>query len=243
MYGPIPASAGESVPVVGRRHGAYPRERGGISCQRCPMRLDMGLSPRARGNRAILQDEGHVMGLSPRARGNPDDQDAACQGPIPASAGESSESAAVRFEGPIPASAGESLRLADGPIIERNRWQRPIPASAGETRASLGPPRGHGPIPASAGETTALGIAQGGRGLSPRARGESFCNERGGNDGLDADRRSQGLSPRARGKQRLPRADPGGLSPRARGKRYATKAQRTFRGLSPRARGKRRTEW
>ncbi len=72
--GPIPASAGE--PLVVERgelaQGAYPRERGGTTTIDSLAAGDLGLSPRARGNREAHGGRVRVQGPIPASAGEPD---------------------------------------------------------------------------------------------------------------------------------------------------------------------------
>ena len=71
--GSIPAGAGEPKLILRRRHPAGSIPAGEPQTSPCPPGWDVGLSPRARGNRRDAPRSPsalHSAGLSPRARGN-----------------------------------------------------------------------------------------------------------------------------------------------------------------------------
>ena len=71
--GPIPAGAGEPTPrrIGCPRPWAYPRGRGGTWLSCCRLAKLPGLSPRARGNLAVLLSSGQAAGPIPAGAGEP----------------------------------------------------------------------------------------------------------------------------------------------------------------------------
>ena len=132
--GPIPASAGETVASdkLIRGIGAYPRERGGNPRIGVAKPAPKGLSPRARGKH----------NFNPRAR--------PCDGPIPASAGET-------FIIALRIGCVWAYPRERGGNFETGRKSAPIAGLSPRARGKPNVPSWcsllKGPIPASAGET------------------------------------------------------------------------------------------
>ena len=213
LPGSIPANAGEtSAPHrSGRRHGVYPRERGGDS--------------------VVLLKPAQVGGLSPRTRGRPVRGVALVvrDGSIPANAGETNRLLFLRSTArvyprerggdsrwePLPYLAeGLSPRTRGRRLLLRPRHDQPgsIPANAGETPAAP-------PLPAL-----------------PRV----YPRERGGDCRPRSKRRCRtGLSPRTRGRRHRILAEPHqhGSIPANAGETYAWNAHLRGQGVYPRERG------
>ncbi len=133
-FGPIPARAGESAPIVGVADlaGAYPRSRGGIAATVESPIIDQGLSPLARGNLA--------------AGG----RRASKHGPIPARAGESlAFTAGISRLEAYPRSRGG---IRDAPHL-LGALDGLSPLARGNRHEIDGVDRYWGPIPARAGES------------------------------------------------------------------------------------------
>ena len=131
-----------------------------------------GLSPRARGKRAI--SGGYL----------------ARHGPIPASAGE------TRLRARLICRLRAYPRERGGNLFAINDWfgaRGLSPRARGKPSVTDAPSIVKGPIPASAGET--------GRALTSMTAMRAYPRERGGNgDGMRTSSETEGLSPRARGK-------------------------------------------
>ena len=175
QWGPIPAGAGETrLPYFRLPVGwAYPRWRGGNTCNRCCRPRRRGLSPLARGKLPPLA----------RRRRRP--------GPIPAGAGETSIIATVAIvDMAYPRWRGGN----QGAPVGSSDYQGLSPLARGKPLVACAVLRSVRPIPAGAGETQIAGqqvqIAR----AYPRWRGGNYAVA------LFADG-SQGLSPLARGKQ------------------------------------------
>ena len=173
--GPIPARAGqpEHQSTAPASPWAYPRSRGATSSKPARHVRSVGLSPLARGNRA----------LNRRASGT-------C-GPIPARAGQPrSISARAACTRAYPRSRGATFG-------ERSRMERATglsPLARGNRADQPGRPGGGGPIPARAGQPCHNHPFNNPVRAYPRSRGATACF-------CSSSLLSWGLSPLARGNQ------------------------------------------
>ena len=132
--GPIPASAGETTACSASNTGlrAYPRKRGGNKITHTCLSDSPGLSPQARGK---LEQNPAFQHL---------------QGPIPASAGETSaKSNTAQVPWAYPRKRGGNRNTKGGATLSRGL----SPQARGKRVRSVGRCVRSGPIPASAGET------------------------------------------------------------------------------------------
>ena len=199
FFGSIPAHAGEPgvFPHPVRRQWVYPRACGGTRGRVPPGPLDKGLSPRMRGNRAIVGQGIILAGSIPAHAGEPQHPSRprsrsrvyprACGGTVGA------HLVSARRRGSIPAHAGEPSTPSAAPTIHaglspRMRGNLMMWTTIPACRRGLSPlMRGNptralvaggrvGSIPAHASGTCDLGEARllSAAGLSPRMRGNQL---------------------------------------------------------------------
>ena len=187
LLGPIPAYAGEPSSRAARTHSprAYPRVCGGTTRTGLRQKPWWGLSPRMRGNLALVSICAVICG------------------PIPAYAGEPTSFPTA------PCISGAYPRVCGGTASTCPRWPRRAglsPRMRGNQRGVVLHDAGRGPIPAYAGEPAHATPLSARSGAYPRV-----CGGTGASPDL-ADKLT-GLSPRMRGNPPLRGAGQRGLGP------------------------------